>query len=73
MTTLLTLGWWLVLLGAGVQVARSDGAGPALAVVLGLWILSAQIDPVYGMIATAVGAIYVGARAERMPLRRVAG
>lgn len=66
MWTLILVAWWAVLLAASRQVWRAWGAGAAGATVLGLWILSAQIEPWTGTIVSAAAAVWIAARAERL-------
>lgn len=71
MWTLIMVAWWAILLAAARQAWRAWGTGPAVATVLGLWILSAQIEPWTGTIVSAAAAVWIGARAERRSSGRV--
>lgn len=65
METGVLVGWWVLLLATSRLAWRAWGPGHGVATVLGLWILSAQVDVWVGTIASAAAAVWIGSRAER--------
>lgn len=61
---LLALLWWVLAIGAAVQVGRAwgvlAGLGAALALLVVSWV------PLLGGLASVVGAVALGARAEQV-------
>lgn len=63
--------WWLLVLGATVQMGRAWGAIPALGALFVGWVMSVTL-PLGGLL-TAVGAVALGAQAEGTIQRRLTG
>lgn len=61
---LLALLWWVLAIGAAVQVARAWGALAGLGAAFGLLVVS--WIPLLGGLASVVGAVALGARAEQV-------
>jgi hypothetical protein len=62
--------WWVLVLGSAYQAMRAWGPPAAVAVVLGLYGV-AWLVPWIGGLATGVGAIAIGARAEDEIQRKI--